>query len=171
MQLPHEFALLIKLAVFMCGYLTLFDEKELAALGADLSAAAAAFAASHLREMRALVPPTHRAPLAKKLVRQTSAHAATHACAAVDRRLGAGRAALGACWRGARDAAWAARRACARTGLPKAGGVLALAPYTAAAALVSIAFATQWPAAAAAGWWGGEDGAPRASEGNASAWA
>ena len=115
--------------------------------------------------MRELVPPTHRAPLAKKLVYRTTTHVAATATAAFDRRLGAGgRAALGAGWRGARRAAtWM------RTGLPKVDGALALLLYTTATALFSLALALQWPAAATGGWLS-EDwaaGAPLWRDGNA----
>ena len=75
MQLPHEFALLMKLMVFFAQYLTLFTAEELGSLGSDFAAAAAAFASTHVGEMRELVPPPQRAPLVKQLARQASVRA------------------------------------------------------------------------------------------------
>ena len=72
MQLPHEFALLIKLMVFFAQYLTLFDERELSALSRDFAAAATAFASTHLMEMRELVPPPQRGPLIRRIIGQAS---------------------------------------------------------------------------------------------------
>ena len=79
-QLPHEFTLLMKTAIFGCAHLSQYSTaEEIEVLSSDLSSAARSFALTNYSEIRTLLPPT----ATKQLVKQ----AAKHTASAAKRRL------------------------------------------------------------------------------------
>lgn len=91
-QLPKEFALLIKTMLFGADYITLFRGEEIGLLSSALGSAAVAYAVSNRREVSRVLQPRAIA----KIGAYTTRHQ-THAAASLVRDRG--RALLGAVWR------------------------------------------------------------------------